>query len=300
MLTGIHFLLTYACNFECEDCFLYCSPKSVGTFKLKQVHQVLDEVVKIGTIKSIYFEGGEAFLYYPIMIESIKLARERGFKVGIVTNGYWATSIEDAKIWLKPINEIGISDISMSDDFFHYGEEGENLSKNAIEAARSLGMPINIICIDAPKVKLNQESAQEKGKPVIGGGVMFRGRAVETLTKDLPRRSWKELKECPYEDLKNLSRVHVDPFGNVHVCQGISIGNMWKTPLSQIISNYDPDSHPICGPLLRGGPAALSIEYDLDHKDGYVDECHFCYVSRLSMINKFPEILCPKQVYGLE
>ena len=30
MLTGIHFILTYTCNFECDHCFLYCSPKSKG------------------------------------------------------------------------------------------------------------------------------------------------------------------------------------------------------------------------------------------------------------------------------
>ena len=296
LLTGIHFLLTYTCNFECDDCFLYCSPKSTGTFTIKQVRQVLDEAVKIGTIKSIYFEGGEAFLYYPIMLESIKLARERGFEVGIVTNAYWATSIEDAKIWLKPIKELGISDISMSDDSFHYGEEGENFSKNAIKAAKSLEMPVKVICIEKPAVK----QQKERGEPVVGGGVMFRGRAVETLTENLPRRTWKELKECPYEELKDLSRVHVDSQGNVHVCQGISIGNMWKIPLSEIIENYDAESHPICGPLLRGGPAALCEEQGLHHEDGYVDECHFCYMMRITLIKKYPKLLCPKQVYGLE
>jgi len=270
----------------------------MGTFTLKQVQQVLDEAVKIGTIESIYFEGGEAFLYYPIMIEGIKLAKERGFKTGIVTNGYWATSVEDAEIWLKPIQEIGISDISLSDDSFHYGEEGENLSKNAIKAAKNLGLPVKTICIEEPEVKNEINNAQVKGKPVVGGGVMFRGRAVETLTDKLPRRPWKELIKCPYEDLKNLSRVHVDSFGNVQVCQGISIGNMWKTPLSQIISKYDAESHPICGPLLRGGPAALCEKFRIKPEDGYVDECHFCYLIRLLLIKRFPEDLCPNQVYG--
>jgi len=61
MLTGIHFLLTYACNFECNHCFLYCKPNSAGTFNLKQIRNILDEATKIGTIEWIYFEGGNHF-----------------------------------------------------------------------------------------------------------------------------------------------------------------------------------------------------------------------------------------------
>ena len=58
MLNDIHFLLTYTCNYECDHCFLYCSPQSKGTFTLEQIKNVLDEAVKTGKIEWIYFEGG--------------------------------------------------------------------------------------------------------------------------------------------------------------------------------------------------------------------------------------------------
>ena len=86
MLNGTHFLLTYTCNFECDHCFLYCSPWSKGTFSIGQVTRVLDEVRKIGTMEWIFYEGGEPFLFYPLLLESVRRAAERGFKVGIVTN----------------------------------------------------------------------------------------------------------------------------------------------------------------------------------------------------------------------
>ena len=92
MLTGIHFLLTYTCNYECDHCFVYSSPQAPGTFTLGQIRQVFDEIVKIETIKRVYFEGGEAFLYYPLMVEGIRIARDKGREAGIVTNGYWATT----------------------------------------------------------------------------------------------------------------------------------------------------------------------------------------------------------------
>ncbi len=295
MLKGIHFLLTYLCNYECDHCFLYCSPNSAGTFTLKQITTVLNEAEKINTVESIYFEGGEPFLFYPLMLEGLKIAAEKGFKTGIVTNSYWATNVEDAELWLKPIADLDISDLSISDDFYHFGDEVDNLAKNAKIAATNLNMPLKSIKIEEPHIK----QQKDKGAAVIGGGAMFRGRAVEKLIEGLPCRTWENMKECPYEELKHPHRVHIDSFGNVHLCQGLTLGNMWKTPLSELIENYDYKLHPICQPLIKGGPAELVRNYDLALKAEYVDECHLCYLCRLALIERLPQFLAPKQVYGL-
>ncbi|MBA7600088.1 hypothetical protein ES703_07135 [subsurface metagenome] len=61
MLTGIHFLLTYMCNLECDHCFVYSGPDAKGTLTLDQIRKVLNEATKIGTINWIYFEGGAMF-----------------------------------------------------------------------------------------------------------------------------------------------------------------------------------------------------------------------------------------------
>ena len=299
MLNGIHFLLSYMCNYECDHCFLYCSPSSKGTFSLKQIKQVLDDAVKIGTVEWIYWEGGEPFLYYPLMLEGMKLSKERGFKNGIVTNSYWATNKEDAELWLKPISKLGIADFSISDDTLHYEENAENLSKYSRIAAEKLNVPIGAITIEEPTIEAGMDKEQEKGTPVIGGGAMFRGRAVDTLIEGLPKRRWDQLKECPYEDLIGLGRVHVDCFGNTQICQGLSIGNFWEKSLSELVAEYSPEEHPICGPLIKGGPAQLIKKYNLEHEEEYVDECHMCYLARKELLEKFPQYLGPQQVYGL-
>jgi len=300
MLTGIHFLLTYMCNLKCDHCFVYSGPDAKGTFTLSQIRKVLDEATKIGTIKWIYFEGGEPFLFYPLMLEGIKIARGMGFKTGVVTNAYYATSEEDAELWLLPLSELGISDLSVSDDSFHSEEEKDNCAKRALAAAKRLGLPLDSICIGKPTVEMGIDKEQDKGAPVIGGGAMFRGRAVEKLVEGLPKRRWEEFTECPYEDLKKPKRLHLDPYGNVHLCQGLSMGNMWETPLSILVENYDADSHPICKPLVSGGPVLLAKEYSVRHDEEYVDACHFCYLIRLALIDRFPQYLAPRQVYGLE
>ena len=299
MLTGIHFILTYMCNAECDHCFVYSSPHAKGTFTLSQIRRALDEATNIGTVRWIYFEGGEPFLFYPLMLEGIKIARSIGFKVGVVTNAYYATSEEDVELWLKPLRKLEVSDLSISDDIFHYEEERDNPAKRAFTAATRLGMPVSSICIGEPSVRTATDKECSRGEPAISSSVMFRGRAAEKLTDRIPGRWWEEFTECPYEDLREPKRVHIDSSGNVHICQGLCMGNMWETPLSLLVKNYDANSHPISGPLIRGGPALLAKEYNVEHEDRYVDECHFCYFVRLALINRFPQYLAPKQVYGL-
>ena len=297
MLTGIHFLLSYMCNFECDHCFVYSGPSAQGTFTIRQIQSALEEAAKIGTVEWIYFEGGEPCLFYPLMIEGVRRARQMRFQVGVVTNAYFATSEEDARLWLQPLADLGIADLSISDDAFHYGDVDDNPPKRAVACARELGMPVDSICIEKPTVL--KEPEQGRGAPVVGGDAMFRGRAVEKLIEGLPRRPWQELTKCPYEDLGDPGRVHLDCYGNVHLCQGISMGNMWEIPLSELVLNYTAGKHPICGPLVEGGPARLAEVYDVNHQDSYVDACHFCYDLRLSLLDRFPQYLAPKQVYGL-
>ena len=71
-----------------------------GTMTLDTVDHVLAEARQLGTIEWIYFEGGEAFLYYAILQSGVLRAKKQGFKVGIVTNAYWANSESDALEWL--------------------------------------------------------------------------------------------------------------------------------------------------------------------------------------------------------
>ncbi len=296
MLEQIHFLLTYTCNYECDHCFLYCSPNAEGTFTLDQIQNVLNEAKKMESVEWIYLEGGEPFLYYPLMLKGLQIAKAMGFKTGIVTNNYWATTIDDAKLWLKPIIDSGIDDLSLSDDLFHNDDTEDNSAKIAAEAAKELGFLVNSICIEKPSI---QAPSDEKGAPVVGGGALFKGRAVEKLVDGLPTRPFNIFTECKHEELVNPMRVHIDSIGNVQVCQGISIGNMWQKPLSQIIKEYDATKHPICGPLSTGGPYKLAHNYNIKLDDNFIDECHYCYTVRKELINKFPQFLIPLQVYGI-
>lgn len=295
-LSGLHFLLTYQCTFECDHCFVWGSPWQTGVMSLGQVRDALHQAHDLGSVTSVYFEGGEPFLYYPILLKAVHEATELGFQVGLVSNAFWAITIEDALEWLQPFAGF-IQDLSISSDLYHYSEPLNRQSSNAAQAAHILGIPTGTISIAQPEIP---EAASAIGQlPHEESGVMVRGRAVEKLASRLPWKPWAQFIECPYEDLREPGRVHLDPFGNLHICQGISIGNLFHIPLSEICAHFDPDTHPITGPLLAGGPAGLVSHYALPHAETYADACHLCYTARLELRSRFPEFLLPGQMYGV-
>ena len=295
-LSSLHLLLTYQCNLECSHCFVWGSPWQSGTMTLQTVRHILQQAKDLGTVESIYFEGGEPFLYYVIMLKGVELAADMGFKVGIVSNAYWATSVEDAVEWLRPFTGL-IGDLAVSSDIYHWNEKLSQQVRNASQAAQQLEIPLGVISIAEPEATSAEAAVGQL--PPEESGVMYRGRAVETLVSRAPRRSWTQFTECPYENLREPGRVHVDPFGNLHICQGISLGNMLQRPLRDICAGYDPNSHPITGPLLAGGPVELVQRYELTHEEAYADACHLCEHARRALREQFPAILMPDQMYGV-
>jgi len=292
-IEGLHILLTYQCTYECDHCFVWGSPWQTGTLTLEQIEDILNQAKDAG-VSSIYFEGGEPFLYYAILREAVHKASDMGFSVGIVSNSYWANSVPDAIEWLRPFSG-RVNDLSVSSDLYHCEKFLGDHPQNAVVAAKYLGIPTGMISVAQP----GEESKKSQGQIEDESEVMYRGRAVEKLASRVPGHPWESFDSCPHEDLVEPGRIHLDPFGNLHICQGVVIGNLFERPLKQICKEYDVDSHPICGLLHLGGPVALVTEYNLPHASHYADACHLCYWARANLRARFPELLTPDQMYGV-
>src|SRR5512137_1907583 len=133
-LSGLHVLLTYQCTLECDHCFVWGSPRQSGTLTLENIRHIVREARDFGTITSLYFEGGEPFLYYATLLAGVRLAKEAGFEVGVVSNSYWAISVDDAIEWLRPFAGL-IDDLSVSSDEYHYNEKLSRQARHARAAA---------------------------------------------------------------------------------------------------------------------------------------------------------------------
>jgi len=282
---------------ECDHCFVWGGPDARGTFTLGQIRSLLREARDLGTVKYVSIEGGEPFLYYPILTQTAREAASMGFRVEILSNCYWATDLRDAGEWLRPLAELGNVELSLSSDLYH-GESWEtDETRNAAEAAKILGMKVEVNAVKQCMAKTPCPDSV-KGARVSLIELMYKGRAAIKLADKVSKKSWSAFTECPYEKLASPERVHVDPFGHVHICQGISIGNVNQKPFARIIKEYDPDKNPILKLLHQGGPVALVKHFGIEHNEHYADACHLCYSARCLLRIAFPDILAPDQMSG--
>jgi len=293
-LSQLHLLLTLECKYECDHCFVRSGPGQSMTMDRQTVGRILDQAEDLGTIEWIYFEGGEPFMFYDLLLWGVRQAHRRGFRAGVVSNAFWAEDRRQAMETLRPFAGL-VEDLSISDDAYHGCDDIPGNTHVARQAARDLGIPVDFISVSGPDG--SQVVCAQSLPNTDDGTVRYRGRAADKLAPLVRHQPWDRFDNCPWEDLRRPERVHVDSLGNLHVCQGLSMGNLFETPLKQIIVSYDPDSHPVIGPLLEGGPAALVRQFGLDHGKAYADACHLCYLSRSQLQKTYPDILTPAQMY---
>jgi hypothetical protein len=294
-LEGIHFLVTYRCTYACDHCFVWGSPDAEGTMTLAQLTSAIVQAAECG-VETVYFEGGEPTLAYPIVLAAAAHARRRGLEWGLVSNCYWATSVEDARVWLAPFVDLGISDLSLSSYAYFVEDADEDRLRNAALAAQELGLPMAVLevgaaaCLDVPGLCLGEDV----------GEIMCKGRAAVELAPGRADRPPETLVTCPFEDFAEPGRAHLGCDGELQICQGISAGNVFADGLAAVLLGYDPARRPVIAEIAAGGPWALARAYGHELQCAlYADECHLCYEVRSALRERFPEVLAPAQCYGL-
>lgn len=108
-------LLTYRCTAACDECCFSCSPKSPKSLiSFDEIKKFIDQIIKIPSIKIVVFSGGECFLEYELLKNSIKYAHDLGLLTRCVTNGFWGKSFNLAQKKMNELCECGLDEINFS------------------------------------------------------------------------------------------------------------------------------------------------------------------------------------------
>jgi hypothetical protein len=301
MVSTLHILLTYRCTLKCDHCDVFGSPQAKGAMSFQRVKALLKEAAIISSIRWIYYEGGEPFLVYPLLLKGIHSAKQMGFEVGVITNGSFARNNEAATQYLRPLIKLGLSRLCVSNDHYHYRDPTSSPAKRTIQIARQLNLDTIEIQVGAPNEILAETEPLfplADFRDCATRSLMLIGRATKHLATGLPENLTNETPGCPYHDLADPKKISVEPYGYLHICQGIALGNVWDKPLSDILKHSRPVDNPVLGPIIRGGPVELGQIYHTQPVQVTNDPCWYCYQVRSSLLDRFPQVLAPRQVYG--
>ena len=301
--SGLHLLLTYKCNASCGHCFLSCSPDQKGTMSAEEAEKYIDQAAKIKYVNHLFIEGGEPFLYPDTVRAIIKKATDKGFWVGLLSNGFWAVSDEKAKEVLVPLVEVGLTNLDISTDAWHSEFVPLERAERAVRVAKELDVEAELmVCAGGVNESSVLSKLKTDGFDVTPGRIVCKGRAAVSDICTVEKEPWEKLTGCGVE-FGGGSRVHVGPYGGIHICQGLlAKGDARIQPLKKIFSSFDLKDQPICAALDRGGPAELARwakEYGFKVKDAYADGCQLCFEARRYLQKLFPDEIGPPGIFEL-
>jgi hypothetical protein len=298
MVTNLHILLTYNCSLRCKHCYVYSDQRAPGKISLSQISHYLNEGRKIPNLRWIYFGGGEPFTQYPLLLKAVQRARKLDYEVGVETNGYFARTEAAGIRFLRPLAEMGVKDIRISNDFLHYKNPENSPANRALAAAQQLGISTTLVRIPYADADSSIQNEKCSVTNIIEPQLMYSGRAAETMVVGRKSFDWKTFTSCPRSDLGAPKQVFVDAYGFVQICPGIAIGNACEKPLHTIIQDFDIQKHEILRPLHAQGPSRMIRVSNHQPEREFVGPCHCCYWTRRELIDRYPEILGPRHVYG--
>jgi len=113
---------------------------------LSQAKKYIDASLAINSINSLGISGGEPLLYLEDICEISKHAYSKGFReISVSTNGFWASSIDEARKILFELRSSGIIKLQLSTDDFHQEFVPIENIKNILRASEEVDIAINTV-----------------------------------------------------------------------------------------------------------------------------------------------------------
>ena len=121
------------CNIKCAHCVAVGDVPENKKMELAQAKTIIRDLAGAG-VSGISFTAGEPLLYFDDMLELVKLCYELKIYTRIVTNSYWAKTMESAAKSLELLSQCGLSQIRLSYSRWHQ----QNVpAQNVLNAALS-------------------------------------------------------------------------------------------------------------------------------------------------------------------
>ncbi len=117
-MRNIAFGYSTRCNIKCAHCV---APKDTLDFQKIELARAKEIILdmSIAGVTGISFTAGEPFIYYNDLLELVGLCKEKSIYTRIVTNSFWAPTLEKSKQMLGPLKQCGLSQLRLSFSRWH-------------------------------------------------------------------------------------------------------------------------------------------------------------------------------------
>ena len=250
-LFNIGFLITYKCQISCPHCILEAGPHRKEEMKREDIFNWIEQTARYRDrhIKTACITGGEPFYDIKKLKELFSLLYSNGLLPSVVTNAFWAESMEIALQILKEMPELKV--ISVSTDEYHQSQISFEKVKNALLAAKELGLVYDTaVCTedknDLEYKKLLDQLEKIIDKKKINTVLTFpAGRALKKIEPD----KYEMVDEAPIGACSSANTPTIFPNGNVFACIGpvidlsidhpLYLGNLNEKPLAKILDEAE-------------------------------------------------------------
>jgi MoaA/NifB/PqqE/SkfB family radical SAM enzyme len=261
--TTISFITTNKCSAACKNCCYGCSPQNKDRLTLKEMKDYIDQSLKAySTIKLLVLTGGECFTLGKDLNRIVKYGVDKGLKVRVVTNAYWANSFKKAYSRLKELIEAGLYEINISTGDDH--QEWVHYDNIVYAIVASLKQNITVaVNIETNKIsnfnskKLKEDyrlkdyfsKYQEKFIVVESVWMPFK-KSTSNKIKDNSSNNTKTTSVCLKSRCTNLfSTISINPFHKMAACCGLTseytaylnLGNTKKYSIKQLYEHQFDD-----------------------------------------------------------
>jgi len=254
--TTLALILTYRCTASCDHCCFHCSPRVTGTIPFRRALSLIDEAADLGSIVSIVFTGGEAFLLGTRLAELISRARKRGFLTRCVSNGYWAKSESLARERIERLREAGLNELNLSTGPFHAAHVPVERVIHAACAASDAGL-ITLVTVEtfvgsgiSPETLLADPRVAERsasGRLIIRRNVWMPNGGCCELEHSPEQQRFRPANRSGCETVLNV--IGVTPELQLLACCGLratlipelALGNLTRKPLGEVLDSAPDD-----------------------------------------------------------
>ena len=250
--------LTLNCNQNCRYCHRFLGIKELDFEKVEEIINRVDE----DGIKNMTFTGGEPLLY-PHIVELLKLAKEKGIKSKIISNGsILATKPEMREIY-NYLDSITLS-IDSADNIVNEklgrGYNHFEHIKTVLDSLKDVNLKVNINTVVS---RVNLDSLQELGNFLnsyknINAWRIFKFIPLRETAKKNEKEfeisseefrinktlfaSYPNIKKVEYREEPDMESKYVliMPNGNVVITENkedVTIGNILENKISVLLNN---------------------------------------------------------------